>query len=152
MQYSIIICMGKDRTWTKLLQAAGSRAVNHPKFEVSLTRRKLIAEMVLSGIVDGKIFFLDGREEQIGSNEWIGLVKWLYNHIDGPAPQQVQVSTPEGESLRIEDVTTLTTAERLARLNALYVTAAAERARQSSDNGQTHTNGFHGASLEDSGT
>lgn len=133
------------------MEAAGSRSVNHPKFEKSMTRRLLIAEMVLSGIVEGKIHFIDGREEQIGSNEWIGLVKWLYTHIDGAAPQRVQMSSPEGEAVRIEDVTPLSPAERLARLNAIFSSAAAERVRHTSDNGQTPINGFHGTSLEDSG-
>lgn len=143
--------MGKDRTWTKLLEAAGSRAVKHPRFETTLTRRKLIAEMVLTGIVDGQIYFLDGRQEQIGSKEWLDLVKWLYHHIDGAAPSKVQVSSPEGEALRIEDVSPLTTAERLARISALFEQARVRAVGQPSNNGQTSVNGFHGTSLDDSG-
>lgn len=139
----------KDRTWTKLLEAAGSRSVNHPRFEVTLTRRKLIAEMVLTALTDGVIVFMDEREVQIGSKEWLEMVRWVYTHIDGPAPTHVQMSTPEGEALRIEDVNPLSPAERLAKLNALYEQVRVKAAGQTSINGQAPTNGVHGAGLAD---
>lgn len=139
----------KDRTWTKLLEAAGSRSVNHPRFEVTLTRRKLIAEMVLTALTDGVIHFIDDRQVQIGSKEWLEMVRWVYTHIDGPAPTHVKMSSPEGEALRIEDVSPLSPAERLARLNALFEQARAKAARHSSDNGQAPINGVYTTGLAD---
>lgn len=142
----------KDRTWTKLLEASGSRAVKHPRFEHTLTRRKLIAEMTLEAVTTGKIFFPDGTEIQIGSSEWLGMVRWLYTHIDGPAPTKVQLSSPPEESIRVEDVTPTSTADRLARLAALYEQVRARLPGQVVDDGQAHTNRFHKAGLDDLGT
>lgn len=141
----------KDRTWTRLLEAAGSRAVNHPQFEQTLTRRKLIAEMALTAVTDGVIYFIDGRELQIGSKDWLEFVRWIYTHIDGPAPttSEVSVSTPVGESIKLEDVTKLSPAERLARISALVESARARTSGSTSNNGQTSTNGFHRTGLED---
>lgn len=139
----------KDRTWTKLLEAAGSRSVNHPRFEISLTRRKLIAEMVLTALTDGAIYFMDGSEVKIGSKEWLEMVRWVYTHIDGPAPTKVQMSSPEGEALRIEDASPLNTAERLAKLTALFEQARVKAAGHTSNNGQASTNGIHPTGLAD---
>lgn len=131
--------VSKDRTWTKLLEAAGSRVVQHPQYEQTLTRRKLIAEMVLTAITNGKIFYLDGSESQIGSKEWVDFVKWLYTHIDGPAPQRMQLSGggPEDQPIRVEDVT-LDNAERLRRVSALFDLARTRAAGQASGNGHSN--------------
>lgn len=138
----------KDRTWTKLLEAAGSRVINHPQFEQSMTRRKLIAEMVLTAITTGKVYYLDGQEAQIGSKEWVDFVKWLYTHIDGPAPQKVQLSSPVDEPIRVEDVT-LDNTERLRRVAALFDAARGRAAGQAALNGQTKPDGIYHAGLGD---
>lgn len=109
----------KDRAWTRLLEAAGSRAVNHPRFEHTLTRRKLIAEMVLESITTGEIQYLDGKKETLTASEWVSFVKWLYNHIDGPPVAKVQMSSPPGEPFQVEDVTPMTMQERVSRLKQL---------------------------------
>lgn len=139
--------VSNDRTWTTLLNAAGSRVVTHPQFEHSMTRRKLIAEMVLHAITSGEVHFINGTTIQIGSKEWVDFVKWLYVHIDGPAPQKVQMSTPAGESLKIEDVT-LDNDERLRRITAILDAARARVAGSAANNGQASPNGVHASGLE----
>lgn len=137
-----------NRNWTKLLEAAGSKAVSHPRFEHQMTRRKLIAEMVLTALTEGTIYFSNGTQAQIGSKEWLEFTRWLYTHIDGPAPSKVQLSTPAGESLKVEDVT-LDNAERLRRVAALFDAARSRAAGLSANNGQAQPNGVHGTSLAD---
>ena len=52
--------------------------------------------------------------------DWIGVVKWLYQHIDGPAVQRLShEGTGEGGAIVVANVE-LTDAERRAALAGMF--------------------------------
>lgn len=64
-----------------------------------LTEKKIwLARMVWDGLVKGKVKFPDGRIIELESDEWLNMVKWIHNRLDGTPRQSMDV-TSGNESL-----------------------------------------------------
>jgi hypothetical protein len=45
-----------------------------------------------------------GKKLAVSPIDWLDVVKWLYHHIDGPAPQSMKISGDSDEPLTIRYV------------------------------------------------
>jgi len=53
---------------------------------------------------EGKTILPNGDELMLDPTDWIGMVKWIYNHIDGPPPERKEITGKDGGALRIQVV------------------------------------------------
>ncbi len=81
----------KNRALTDILERAGSRTVQVGEKRVA--RKTLAAEMVWDAIATGRMTMADGKSVQLEPQEIIGLVKWVYQHIDGPPKGELDVTS-----------------------------------------------------------
>ena len=83
----------KSRTWTALIEKAGSKTIDVKGQDTKTSRKRFLAESVMEAVTLGRIQFADGTTLEIESfNEWRDFVKWVYTHIDGPPKQQLEHS------------------------------------------------------------
>lgn len=61
--------------------------------EKRVARKTLAAEMVWDAIATGRMTMADGKSVQLEPQEIIGLVKWVYQHIDGPPKGELDVTS-----------------------------------------------------------
>lgn len=78
----------KNRAWTEILERAGS--VTEQVSDKRITRKKIIADMVMQAASTGEIIFPNERKLQAEFREWADFVKWIYTHIDGNAKQVLE--------------------------------------------------------------
>lgn len=84
----------KSRSLTVILEKALAKS------ESGKSRKKLLAELITEFAVHASVTF-NGRTLKAQSvREWFEAVKWIYSHIDGPAPMNVDLTT-QGEPLII---------------------------------------------------
>ena len=86
----------KARTLTEFLKKEGSKTVEIDGVRVS--GKRLLARRVWEGLNTGKITFQDGTMK-LSPQDWQALMKWLYNHVDGPPRLDVDV-TSGGEPVK----------------------------------------------------
>ena len=87
----------KARALTALLEAAGNTM--HPTAEGKrVAGKRLLAAGLWEGIATGKIT-LPGQTLTLEPGDWLALVKWLYQHIDGPPKAEIDV-TSNGETVK----------------------------------------------------
>lgn len=91
---------GKERALTTILQRvlAETRAV--PDSERKTAGKQLLARYVVDAVLTGKLPYqvtvpLDTGgtlevDAQLAPAQWLDLAKWLYTHLDGPPPAQIQ--------------------------------------------------------------
>lgn len=88
---------------TEVLEHAGSQTleVNGER----ITGKRLIARMLWDLAKTGRTKFPDGTELKTASNglAWFEVVRFLYQHIDGPPRTDVDVTTG-GEKLQLAQV------------------------------------------------
>ncbi len=55
--------------------------------------KEIIAELVVGSLVTGKVSFVDPDERtlKVSSADWISMIKWFYQHVDGDAGKNVTV-------------------------------------------------------------
>lgn len=88
----------KERALTAILEAAGDTKVTvNGK---TITGKQLLANLLWEITRTGKATFPDGRVLQTDPSDWLQVVQFLYKHIDGPPPQNVDV-TSAGEQLNL---------------------------------------------------
>ena len=91
----------KPRALTQILKRALNKTTTgSPQATKKTARKRLLADHVAEFVTTGKVTLPDGtqlRAETI--TEWFTAVKWLYTHLDGPAPKPIEVSGPEGTPL-----------------------------------------------------
>jgi hypothetical protein len=61
-----------------------------------LSGGELLARLLWEIATTGRAKFPDGTELEVGPKDWLETVKWLYAHIDGPAPKPEPVDPDEG--------------------------------------------------------
>lgn len=81
----------KGRALTDILERAGSRTVEIDGKNVS--GKQLIARMVWELAMTGRSTYPDGREIVVPGEDWFNIVKWLYQHIDGPPKGEVDITS-----------------------------------------------------------
>ncbi len=89
----------KHRALTAILERAGSKALDDGGKRAS--RRRVLARMVWEAATTGSVTFPDGKALKVDAGDWFEVVKWLYTHIDGPAPKPIELSGPDGEPFHV---------------------------------------------------
>ena len=78
----------KERELTGLIKRALSKTVNDPNTGKRISRKRLMANLLVMAVTEGKITFPGGPVIMLGANDWINFVMRLLQHIDGPAVSQ----------------------------------------------------------------
>ena len=91
----------KNRALTEILTKAGSKTVADVDGKKRSSKR-ILGRMVWELLVDGKTILPNGSELILDPKDWVGLLKWVYQHIDGPAKAELAVES-DG-TLKIEYV------------------------------------------------
>ena len=84
----------RSRTMSAMLAVEGSKKIGRR------TRKEIVAQLLWEFAVSGTVQMGDQLLVADDPLEWFNAVKWIYNHLDGPAP----VTDPEDNELvvRIE--------------------------------------------------
>lgn len=86
----------KNRTLTAILERTGGSKKAYSK---DSTPRKLLAELLWQAASTGKVTFPgDENATPLDVQDWIGVVKFIYQHIDGPPKSEVDI-TSNGETV-----------------------------------------------------
>ena len=86
----------KNKALTTALEASLARTMDVDGKRVS--GKRVLADLVVSFVTTGKAFF-PGEEEMsvISISDWVGMVKWVYERVDGKPVQPIEGSGDEGE-------------------------------------------------------
>ena len=88
----------KNRALTQILENAGDTKIKHGDKQV--TRKEALAQMIWDVATTGKAKLPDNSQLIVAPQDWFGIVKFLYTHIDGGANANVDLTTG-GEKLEI---------------------------------------------------
>jgi hypothetical protein len=80
----------KARALTTILEQAGSKTVDVDGKRVS--GKKLLGRMLWDIATTGRTTMPDGSTLLLAPEDWVGLVKWIYQHIDGPPKSELEHS------------------------------------------------------------
>ena len=89
----------KNRALTAILEAAGDKKITGQDGK-QVARKQVLAELLWQIAQSGKATFPDGTSLDVTPDDWFGIVQFLYKHIDGPPPQNVDV-TSAGEQIQL---------------------------------------------------
>lgn len=107
----------KSRALTAILEATLNKTVDVPD-RGKVARRRLLAEMVTQAALEGEVTLPDGTIKVIEDfSDWFGVVQFIYKHVDGPPPAQLEHSGPDGRPIEVRDVSELSD-DDLARIAA----------------------------------
>jgi hypothetical protein len=88
----------KERALTAILERAGGHTTDVGGKRVS--GRQLIARMLWEAVTTGKVTFPNKHFLAIDDvDDWAGIVKFIYQHIDGPPKSKIEVDAPQLEPL-----------------------------------------------------
>lgn len=79
----------KSRALTEILKRAGGRMVEVNGEKVS--GRRLMARLLWQAAESGEVTLPSGEKLVFGPRDWFEVVKFLYQHIDGPPPQTLDL-------------------------------------------------------------
>lgn len=84
----------KNRTLTAILEKAGNakRVVG----DKPVATKKLIADLLWEAAATGKVTEPDGTTVAVEMGDRLGIIRFLYQHIDGPPKSEVEVSGAGG--------------------------------------------------------
>lgn len=85
-----------QRALTEILKRAGNKTL--VKDGKRISRKRVLAEMAWNLATTGQAQFLDGKELVLDPVDWWQVVKFIYQHIDGGAPQNIDL-TSKGNKL-----------------------------------------------------
>lgn len=87
----------KSRALTAILEKAGNTTAECPDGK-RRARKRILADLVWQLVTTGQIA-LEERVYTVASvDEWLYILRWLYLHIDGPAPKALDV-TSDGQAV-----------------------------------------------------
>lgn len=91
----------KSRALTALLERAGGKKLVKSGSEKGVQARQLLAELVWDAAVTGKVQFEpEGEPQALPPKEWVTVVRFIYDQIDGPPPAAVAVDmTTQGQPI-----------------------------------------------------
>lgn len=110
----------KERALTRILEQAGSRAVEVDGKPIS--GKRLVARLVWEALTTGQVTFPNGGQMVISPDDWIAVAKWVYAQIDGPPKQEIGVSGPNGGPIQTQDLSALTVSDLLVLIDAAQPT------------------------------
>ena len=86
----------KNKALTTALEASLARTIEVDGKRVS--GKRVLADLVVSFVTTGKAFFPDETEVSVISiTDWVGMVKWIYDRVDGRPIQAVEGPGDDGE-------------------------------------------------------
>lgn len=88
----------KNRALTKILETAGNIKIKYK--DEQITRKQVLAQIIWEVSTTGKATLPDGTNLVVAPQDWFGIVKFLYTHIDGAPKTDVDL-TSGGEKLEI---------------------------------------------------
>lgn len=80
----------RGRALTEILANAGGKG-----------KSKQLAALLWQFVTEGKVKLGDKEYRAADLAEWLQAVKFIYQHIDGGAPQAVELSGPEGGDIPV---------------------------------------------------
>lgn len=86
----------KNRALTQILETAGNTKIEYG--DKATTRKRVLSQLLWQVATTGKAQFPDGTALEVAPQDWFGVVKFLYTHIDGPAKTELDV-TSNGETI-----------------------------------------------------
>jgi hypothetical protein len=89
----------KERTLTKILEAAGNKTIEVEGDDKRVARKRLTAEVLWQAASTGKATFPKGDIFTLDIKDWFDVTQFLYKQIDGPPQQAVDV-TSGGKELK----------------------------------------------------
>lgn len=92
----------KGRALTEILSAGGKNKLND-----KVARKNEVARLVWEAATEGRVTFLNGTVLDLNVADWLGIVKFLYTQIDGPAPQQNKVDVESTGGGVVFNITTI---------------------------------------------
>ena len=91
----------KNRALTDLLETAGNVTVDVDGKKVA--RKRIVAGLAWELLANGEAVLPNKRKLTLDPGDWLGLYKWIYQHIDGPPRAEVDV-TSGGEAITLKIV------------------------------------------------
>lgn len=80
----------KNRALTTILEKAGGRK----KVYSAVAPKRLVAELLWQAASTGEVTFPGETDAvKLDIEDWIGVVKFIYQHIDGPPKNELDVTT-----------------------------------------------------------
>ena len=89
----------KNRALTDLLEAAGNQTIERDGKKIA--RKRIVASLAWELLTTGETVLPNGQALKLAPQDWIGLYKWIYQHIDGPPKAEIDV-TSDGKPMVIE--------------------------------------------------
>lgn len=81
----------KGRTLTAILERTGN---TKKMYSGDIAPRRLLANLLWQAAVSGEVTFPgDNEATPLDMQDWIGVVKFIYQHIDGPPKNELDVTT-----------------------------------------------------------
>lgn len=83
----------KHRALTDLLEKAGSKTVEDIDGKKRNSKR-ILARIMWEFVINGKAQFPDGSVIVAeDSDDWLAVAKFIYQHIDGPPPKEIDLTS-----------------------------------------------------------
>lgn len=78
----------KNRALTTILEKAG----NAKRTAGAAPAKKMLADLMWQAATEGAVEFSHGNQLVLEASDWIGVIKFLYQHIDGPPKSEIEHS------------------------------------------------------------
>lgn len=78
----------KGRALATLLERAGSKRVELVEGEKPASRNQFVASQVWGALATGRITFPNGSQLELEASDWVRLLQFVHQHVDGPMPQE----------------------------------------------------------------
>ena len=92
----------KDRALTALIETSLSHTIEIDGERVS--GKRLLARLVTEAATTGEATLPNGKVLRLAPKDWLDFVKWIYAHIDGPAPAKHEITGEDGGALVVKVV------------------------------------------------
>lgn len=79
------------RALTDILHKHGDGLIAVKGKNKKVARKRVLADLVWQAVNLGLVTFPDGGILKIDGKAWVECVRWLYRHVDGDAPQHIQM-------------------------------------------------------------
>lgn len=110
----------KNRALTTILETAGAKKVRVG--DKAISAKQLMARLLWEGVATGAVTFPSPSPDAppsvmpLDGDQWLGLVKFIYQHVDGPPKQAVELSGPNGGPMEHVNLSDDERADRIAAL------------------------------------
>lgn len=102
----------KDRALTQILQRSLA-VTEHVDGDKKLARKRILADLITQAVTTGKVTFPNGGGTLVATfDDWTALARWIFTHIDGPARQEIDLTTRQAEPFTADEL-----AQAAAELN-----------------------------------